>query len=254
MRPIVAATGLLFTMQVCGVAQTEVRFEVASVKLTPQPYGKFEMHTDPGRIAWSVPVRTLIELAYDVKSYQVEGNAEALAVRCDITATLPKEANRSQLPLMFQSLLRERFGLSFHRDRKTMPVYELVASGDNSKLHRAQEQASQVAMKPVRGGRELTGRAGMTELASHLSHWLDHPLVDKTGIEGVYDFDLKWSGFEYESATPAPGFDGIAASYDLDHASIFSELRDKLGLKVRGGKGPVEVLIVDRLERVPTDN
>jgi uncharacterized protein (TIGR03435 family) len=274
MRRTITFGSLLFFCHGCAVKDArlpsptpvlapvdKVKFEVAAVKMTPpQAYGPYGMRTSPGGIDWtSVPLKIIVGRAYGLKPFQIAGTEPILSVRYDIAARLPSGATEAQVPRMLQSLLEERFGFTFHREERTLAVYELLAPKGRSKLQESVEAPGGTHFQSGAEGRHVTGRVSMKELAKILSNWLDRPMVDLTGIDGVYDVDLKWSGWEYERAAMAgaagfAAFDGVATSYSVDHPTIFSEVRDKLGLRVQSGKGPVEVLIIDHIEKAPTEN
>jgi uncharacterized protein (TIGR03435 family) len=215
--------------------------------------------TNSSRLDWAnIPFRTLLGAAFRLKQYQILGPSWIGSKYYDISAKFPPDMKYDQVPAMWQALLKERFKLTFHRETRVMPTYELLAGKGDSKLHKSDETTSSFHMTSG-AGRGIEGRATVSALATQLSMWLDRPLVDKTGIQGVYDVDLRWTGWEYEravmsSAAAIEPFDGLGVSYSVDHPTIFSELRDKLGLRVQSGKGPVEVLVVDSAERVPTEN
>jgi len=87
----------------------------------------------------------------------------------------------------------------------------------------------------------------MARLADIISRDLDRPLLDRTGLNGKFDVDLTWRPDRTRGPTPSP-------SDDLDHPTVFSELREKLGLTVRSGKAPIDTVTVDHVERIPTEN
>jgi uncharacterized protein (TIGR03435 family) len=235
MKRILAAAAALALQ-----AQQPVAYETASVKVNNSGSTSMNMHTDPSQIEWgNIPLRNLVELAYGVKDHSLVAPAWLDDARYDVRAKIADGVKLSQNSEMLQALLVERFKLAVHHEERVMTVYELVAGKDESKLklHPSTEPKKR-SLKTGREGRHLIDVLDMKSLAATLSNWLDHPLIDKTGITGNFDIDLQWSTSES----------------DPDHPTILSELRDKLGLDVKSGKAPVEILVVDHAEKIPTEN
>jgi uncharacterized protein (TIGR03435 family) len=155
--------------------------------------------------------------------------------------------------LMLQALLAGRFKLIVHTETRQLSVYSLTIAKNGTKLHEAKsgdtyETAYKLPNgKPAGAGLhsdaegEITGQAvGLTEILRWLSRQIGRTVVDKTGLTGVYDFTLKWSPEDSENSTDAG-------------PSIFEAVQQQLGLKLESGKGPVEVVVVDRAEK-PSGN
>ncbi len=214
-------------------------FDVASVKRAPAaPNGAYSsIHLDPGRLTCTnVNLRKLIGLAYSIKDYQLSGPEWMGSELYNITATFPAGASGEEILPMIRTLLAERFQFAFHRDTKELPVYALVLAKGGSKL------------KPAEFGRTSNNggvgyfdgqRSGIQNLANFLARQLDRPVLDMTGLKGVFDFNLDWSPDDTPSETKP----------DLTTA-----LQQQLGLKLEARKAPIEVMVVDRLEKVPTEN
>ena len=110
----------------------------------------------------------------------------------------------------------------------------------------------------------MRGKMSLTQLADALSRQLDRPVMDLTELTGVYEIDLEWTPDEGTARMPmglpmpTPKLDGGAESHPVPEAgsspSIFVALQEKLGLKLEGRKAPVEVLVIDHIEKVPTEN
>ncbi len=154
-----------------------------------------------------------------------------------------------QMDLMLRALLEDRFHLKTHRETKSLPVYELVVSKPGL-LRQANCNATCGTSEFGEKGLDLTvdGEAmNVTELAGTISMVLDRPVFDKTGVVGTFDVHLQW--------TPEPGEvgDSDAASVGGSSGSIFTVLQEKLGLKLQKSTGPVEVLVIDHVEK-PTAN
>ena len=248
-------------------------FEVASVKpnksgettsfLTPRPGGNFAVG--------NMTLRGLIMFAYGIQGFQLVGAPDwAATERFDITAKAAADVpptpmgQTSPEALMLRSLLEDRFRLSAHRETRDLPIYALVlaradgrlgprlrqtTSDDCKKRFEAAGKAGNTpvppggpvcGMRPL-GSDELAAAAlPMNEFARFLNVESGRTVVDRTGLTGVWDFDLKWS----RPNAPNP---------DPDRPSIFTALQEQLGLRLDATTGPVEVLVIDRLERLIPD-
>jgi uncharacterized protein (TIGR03435 family) len=227
------------------VAQQPSAFEVTSIRPSHDRSPVPRMTTNPSGLNWqNVALKTLIQLAYGKKDYTITAPDWLADARYDVVAKLPAGSTLADSSTMLQSLLTERFKLAIHHEEKPMAVYELHVGQDKSKLH-----ATDVRMHQGYGaeGRHLTGGVTMVQLADIVSRDLDRPLLDKTGLAGQFEVDLTWRPDRASGPTPSP-------SDDLDHPTVFSELRDKLGLKVTSGKAPIDIIVVDHVERIPTEN
>ena len=257
-------------------------FEVASVKKSaPAVAGQVNIgvHIDSAMVRYStLPMRSYIRMAYRVSDYQVLGPDWLATENFDIAAKLPEGATRAQLPEMIQSLLAERFKLVLHRDKKEFPVYALVVAKNGPKLKESPPDSSPGANTTVdvnvtagRGGGVIDMGNGSTigygrdrleakkvtlsALAVAVERLLDRPVVDMTGIAGTYDFSLEYSWDELRSLvrTSSGGATELPANPDAPGNSIFTSVA-AFGLKLEPRKAPIEVLVVDRIERTPTEN
>ncbi|MBZ5581270.1 MAG: TIGR03435 family protein [Acidobacteriia bacterium] len=310
MKRMLAAPGLLVLVAGAGFAQTPaaapLSFEVATVKASA-PTGnmiRVGVRSDAGRVEYNnMAFADLLRIAFKVKDYQIEGPDWLRSERFNIVAKLPDGANREQIPEMLQTLLTERFQVKFHRDKRDLPVYALVAGKNGPKLQKSDENdtslpgglldgklppppsgaavghaVSNVMVGSVAGGgrggpkgvmmmdssgRLAAKKASLTMLADMLTRMLDRPVVDETGIEGDYDFELEFSPEEaknmrgYAAMAGAPGPGSHAAS-PADAApepgqSIFTSIQ-KVGLKLEPRKSPTEIIVIDRAEKLPTEN
>jgi uncharacterized protein (TIGR03435 family) len=163
---------------------------------------------------------------------------------------------------MLQTLLEERFKLVAHREKKQRPVYALVVGKDGLKIGPASPEPertqSSSTLKGVPGGYRLTrDRVTMERLA--MSMRLDRPVVDMTGIEGVFSFTLEYSRDDLKAAPPtADGGAGSGAGGEAPLPPLLPSFRkalqDRLGLVLEPRVVPVDVFIVDHAERVPSGN
>jgi uncharacterized protein (TIGR03435 family) len=238
-------------------------FEVASVKVSP-PGGLVRIgggpaSSDPGQ--WTCVGCSLFSLlthAYRLWEYQISGPEWLRATKFDVLAKIPPGTTDAQFRLMLQALLQERFKMTVHRENKVMPVFELTVAKSGLKMEEVQQPAP--APEPTKnvldkdgfpivpggsGMRVFNGRGRiqfraqtMDNIAHYLSTQAGRPVLDATGLKGKYALTLSWS----QEGDPDPG------------PSIFQAIQDQLGLKLEPKKGTVEMLIVDRAEKVPVEN
>ena len=227
-------------------------FEVASIKPSPASavdYGNDrlpgQMLREPGRVSYAhVTLQNLLAQAYRIKNFQISGPAWLDSDRFDIVAKLPKDAQEDQLHVMLQTLLKERFQLAFHHESKTMSAYVLLPGRGGPKLRATDAEPGGVRTTMGATRRHLSGRVGMVSFAGLLSNMLDRPVVDMTELKGVYDVDLEWSVDDIPDRT-------IQAN---DPPTLFTALQEKLGLRLETRRTPVDLLVIDHVERVPTEN
>jgi len=238
-------------------------FEVASVKPAAAASNtRTVMTTDPGRISYTtVALGALITKAYDLKNYQLTAPDWVWTERYDVVASLPAGATERQIPLMLRALLAERFQIVMHREQKEIPVYLLTADKKGVSAKPSDGSAG-LRITGSSKGRRLTGAAGFSELAATLSAMLDRPVLNATGVPGPFEIDLEWTPDEREShsivgmkVAMASGAGGVKElGDDASAASLTTALREQLGLKLDPRKSPVEILIIDRANKVPTQN
>jgi uncharacterized protein (TIGR03435 family) len=237
-------------------------FEVASVKRAarqnaPAVSGRtgFSPSIDPGQIRYNgSTLQSLLMQAYDLKSYQVSGPAWLDDERYDIVAKIPEGATKEQVPAMLQSLLAERFRLRVHWESKEQRAYALAVGRNGPHLAASKESAvsevsglgsqavaNRLSFSPD-GHVELIG-ATLPAFANMLSHFLGSPVMDATGIRGVFDITLNITMEDLGHTVPERAESG----------SIFSAVQE-LGLKLETRRAPIKHLVVDEAEKVPTDN
>ncbi len=254
---------------------TRPAFEVASIKPNQSATGLFRISMDPSRfMADNTNLKFLLQSAYGVKEAQIIGapawagsdhyNIEARGD--DSAASLDRQQQSAKLRLMMQSLLADRFKLSLHHETRELPLLALVVSKTGSKMHQAAPSTGEnVPLGPIKpdgpqvphsmfmsGRGELSVMAqDLDNFADLLSHQLNTLVVNKTGLTGNYDFKLKWTPDEHQG--PPMGGPADAALADAAGPSLFTALQEQLGLKLESRKGPVEVLVIDRVEK-PSEN
>ena len=220
-------------------------YVVASVKPNTSFSDSSSSHGSTGQIVFTnLSLKRYIERAYNVKPFQVIGPDWMESVHFDITAKYPPDTKDADRPAMLRTLLEDRFKLAVHRESKEMPGYGLVVAKGGFKLKPVEAGGSNT---DSHGGRVriLTAKkTSMAQLADLVARFLGEVVVDKTGIDGVYDFEFRWTN---DDQTPA-GVDAETAP------SLFTALQETLGLRLQRQKVPVEMIVVDHVERVPTEN
>jgi uncharacterized protein (TIGR03435 family) len=204
----------------------------------------------------SATLKDLIETAYDVRTFQIEGGpAWAGATKYDVDATPGTRPQSAAVPppgwtnvrFKVQALLKDRFQLQLHRETRIAPIYSLAIAKGGIK-----SSVMPATQSPHRGinagqGTMLGEAASMKDLADKFSRLLGCPVVNNTGLERNYDFKLEW--------TPDPGPsapDGQPVESPLG-PSLFSALPQQLGLRLEATKGPVDVLVIDHVDK-PSEN
>jgi uncharacterized protein (TIGR03435 family) len=247
-----------------------ISFEVASIKPSqPQPMGQIRigMSADAGMLRYTyVALKDCIRIAYRVKEFQVQGPGWLESERFDIVAKFPAGATEEQVPEMLQSLLAERFKLALHRETKEHGIYALVPAKNGPKLKPA-EIATGAPSGPRRGNLSImvgpdgahlkAPSATLANLAEMLSRFSERPVVDMTGIEGQYDFDLVFAPETMRNVGgpgrmgPPPG--GEHAPPAEPAGSIYDSVQP-YGLKLEPRKAPMEILVIDHILKTPTGN
>ncbi len=227
-------------------------FEVATVKLNKSGDRAMGGHFDPERLTLTnQPLRSLIQSAYTVQPDQVLGGPDWIrSERWDIEAKAEGPATTDQKFQMLQPLLEDRFKLKVHRETREMPEYRLVIAKGGSKLREFKKDEADTRRLGARIGRGLIDAHGaeFPELLSFLRNQLGRAVVDATGLNGKFEFKLEWVPDESQ-----PNSGGDAPPPDATGASIFAAIQEQLGLKLEAMKGPVEVLVIDHVER-PSEN
>jgi len=239
--------------------ETRPAYEVATIKLSTAASGNGGVKEDKAQARFtSIPLKRLIQFAYQVYPFQVSGPGWLDDIHFDISAKYPPNTKDEDRPLMLRTLLEDRLKLAAHRESKEMPGYALVVAKGGFKLKPA-EPVAPGAPVPFRlgaipPGLDLQGgfrnstllakKTSMASLAYLVTRLWDQMVVDKTGLNGVYDFELRWNNDDHN---PVPS-DGDSLP------SLFTALQETLGLRLQAEKVPVEMIVVGHVERVPTDN
>ena len=279
-RGTVLGVVMLAAASYCVFAQSDARptFQAASIKQNASlgPSLHLVLRKPGGRLtADNAPLKLLIQNAYAVQAYQILGGPGWInSDGYDIEAKPETDIDYKQMELMLQSLLAERFKLTLHRETRELPVYTLTAAKSGLKLPLPKEGACVspppgAPLPPPQAGAAMpcgtlgvgmgeTGlrmqgnKVSITELVAELAAVLGVPVLDKTDFIGKFNVDL--------SFTPDENIQGLGGTLsaappppDPARPNIFTALQEQMGLKLTSSKGPVEVLVIDRVER-PTAN
>jgi uncharacterized protein (TIGR03435 family) len=257
--------------QAASATAPTLEFEVATIKPNKSDIAPAALTTDDGIDMRNIPLGILLGVAFGMSADRITGGPDWLNDRFDVSAKMDPEvadALKKLNPLdrraarlrMFQALLTDRFKMVYHRDTKELPVFLLVVAKGGSKLQEG---------KPADASPDVAGSTGtgtlqfgqnglmtfkampLSSLLLVLSQQVGRTVLDKTELTGRYDFTWNFN----QSAAPGGGRGGPnpAASPDAEPASIFTVLQEELGLKLDSGKGPVEIIVIDHIER-PSGN
>jgi len=247
-------------------------FDVASIRANTsgtlrtstyglQPGGRYTV------VNWTV--RGLLQQAFHVQDFQLVGGPDWLdTARFDVTAKADRQYTSAQVPAMLQALLRERFQLKVHTEARDLSLYTLVLDRRNRRLGpRIQPSTVDCAAQlgsgapppppengkvppcaiENRGGRHLIANGvSMPQFANLLSFPTHATVVDRTGLTGSFNIELEWTPDQElagaEGATPTP-----------NAVSIFTAMKEQLGLRLESHKGPVDVTVIDHIEKPTPD-
>jgi uncharacterized protein (TIGR03435 family) len=253
---------ILALMAVAGFAQNQPKFEVASVKVAP-PRESATMKcnggpgtSDPERlICTNAALTMLVCLAYNIQFYQLKGpdwmNWGGSTGGYDIIAKIPEGTTKEQYRMMFQGMLAERFRLVMHLETQERSQYSLMP-GKSLKITSSSGTSpinpNPLAMTTVKEHvRVEATRASLQKLVGLLTMFVGSPVLDETGMAGEYDFKLEFA--------PDERWRGFSTTSGADDAqTLEAAIKDQLGLKLEKTKRPLDVLVVDRVDKAPTEN
>lgn len=293
MRGIVLSAVIILFRGSVFCQQNDIKFEVASVRRstestsTPANSGwrGGPGTPDPERFTvTNLPLMNLLLKAYGIQRYQISGPDWLGSTRFHLEAKVAPGTTEAQLNVMIQNLLAERFNLTFHHETKEMAVYALTVASKGPKLQDADMnvppssvrepgsppptigEPDSVGFPQIPSGRPImlgrmtngimrwTGKVqSLANLAAFLGGELERPVLDKTGLNGRYDFTLAYSrdGLRPMGPAAAPG----APSADPSGGpSLFKAVQEQLGLRLDPKKDGVDILVLDHIDKVPTEN
>jgi len=236
-------------------------FDVASVK-PATPLGPRGMQanrnggpgtSDPGMYrCQNCPLTWVIHQAFDLQPFEYAGPDCTTETRFDFTAKIPPGTSKDDFHAMLQSLLADRFKMAAHKEKKDMNVFELTVAKNGPKfVAPAEDEPARDGFPAMPKGTSISAIPGharirssqqtMEWFARQLAGQLHGPVVDATGLTGKYDFMVSW----------AFGRSDMAESYE---PALIQAVQSQLGLKLEGKKGKAAVLVVDHVEKTPTEN
>jgi uncharacterized protein (TIGR03435 family) len=246
-------------------ANDRMQFDAASVKRNSEC--TYDRSISPASVSLKgLPLNFILAAAYKVGIDQISGPSWMDTECFDVFAKPPQGATNDQLPMMLQALLAERFKLVAHKGARPNTSYALVIDKNGPKFKEAPENSTFMGRNPRnaiaigrRGGGALKGIMTMELLAKSLSSRGYGPVIDETGLKGEYEIQLSWvpdpaveprpplsaaaePGQQRENAASTPG------------ADLFTALRETLGLRLEARKTQLEIIVIDHIERIPTEN
>jgi len=272
---------LIFSLVLLG--QGQAQFEVASIKpagpLTPDVTLGLRADGAQVHISWA-SIKDLIYIGYHIRRYQISGPDWLGSDKFDVAAKIPEGISQRTVAEMMQNLLKDRFGLKAHWDKKELSVYMLELAKPVPDMTEATPPEKEVffPMGNIRGlssvidwggGSRFTfadnvldaKKLNMDQFTEWLGNFMDKPVINNTGLKGYYDFSLKLSPQDFQTmfiwAAMAGGSiippEAIPKTEGLSLDSLSGGLK-KAGLKLGRGKAPVDVLIIDAAEKKPSEN
>ena len=249
-------------------------FEVASVKVNKEG-GPSSVRVTPGGMltVTNNNLRNIIRNAWNITNDQIVGGPDWIdSERFDITAKASRPFSQDEARGMLKALLAERFGLVTRNETRELPVYVLVLARKDGALgpqmKKSELDCAALFASVTAGGKmperlpngnlpcgmsvraaqgQVVGSpASMEQLTRNLVGGVGRIVVDKTGLQGYYDFTLN---FAPESVPGAPA----APAADVTAPSLFTAMQEQLGLKLEPGRAPIQVLVIDRAERPAAD-
>ena len=256
-------------------AQKDVAFEVASVKESHAGDGAqtFSITPDGSYRLTNATARMFIRQAYRLQDFQIVGAPSWTDVdRFDVTAKSPSGVDSAAVPGMLQTLLRDRFALVVHSEMREMPIYALVLDRPNGTLGPHLARTSSAASSEcaarrssrsasdrsdgrpcgigISGSTIVAGDATLSQLLGLLSPMVGRTTVDRTQLAGTFDYTLNWAADQFQDRTASPDRERLL---DPNGPSIFTALQEQLGLRLESTKGPVEVIVIDHIEKPKPD-
>lgn len=235
----------------CGLSFAQATFEVASIKPSaPIEFGRTSVRRSvtkekgvQGRLNYQgISLMDLIGDAYRVQHRQISGPDWLTSQRFDILAVIPAAQSNDQIPEMLAALLHDRFKLKTHEDTKEEQIYRMVLANNGTKLQKAEEETG-ISGRSNNTADQVDAQTTLAHFAEYLSERLERPVSDQTGLTGAYRIHLEWM----PDTAPATGVDATGSS-------IFTAVQEQLGLRLVGGKAPVQLVVVDSIGKYPTEN
>jgi len=232
-------------------ASAPPRFASASIVRDASGHNGIWNKFDPVVMIWTgAPLRVLVQAAFSLRSYQIANWPKSVdSEQWNIDARSEGPSTGREKYAMLQTLLVERFGLQFHREMRDVSGYILTVAKNGPKMEEVKDvdlKSSRVGVTNGRG-RILGKGVAMYDWLDFLSGALGCPIEDRTGLTGRYNFLLEWSPDETQSNSESE-------PSDPNGPSIFAAIQGQLGLRLQAKKVPMQMLVIDHLNRLATAN
>jgi uncharacterized protein (TIGR03435 family) len=242
----------------CACAFAQPSFEVASVKRLPigARHGGTTREVTPTSLTIrNATIGNSIYWAWGYENFRVIGPSWRdfpTDVVFDVVAKTSAPVSEAEIKVLFQALLKQRFGLTFHFEKRDLPVYAMVVDRNGPKFHQSQSAGDM----SVKYDAVLTTRFERISMA-RFAMFMDPPytsrhVVDETGLTGIYDFTLNLEPYIIDPQTGKAILDSRGA-IDQELGYI-QALPQQLGLRLERKTAPLEVMVIDRVEKDPTEN
>lgn len=244
----------LFLSAGCFAQQAELSFEAASIRANTDPLGDRPGRPNPQLTSTSLtmsnePFLFVIEWAYDIPAVQIDGPVWIPEPRFDISAKISSPSTETDMRRMLRKLLADRFGFKTHTESRTMQAYAITLAKGGPKFQEAANDGS-FTLERTNSLILMAHHARVADLAQGIASEIGRPVVDETGLTGRYELRVNLAPYVTRAPDPGAGNPG-----QLDMMSIlFTGLQEQLGLKLESRKSPVDILVIDHTEKVPTEN
>ena len=281
---------LTFCIAAAGqTSETGLEFEVASIKVRPSPPNgvRFEGQQiggpgtkDPTMYrCLDCNLGRLVRTAFDLKTRQFDPPDWTWYQQLDLLARVPIGATKEQVLLMLQALLKERFHLAYHFEKKEVDGFQMSIAKNGPKLQESAEdppvaEGGAVPAAPAKvaiGKDGFPARIGVSRMRTGNKLWVKkqtmdqfatwlasqaagRPVVNATGLSGTYDITLYW-GPNARRETSAANADGSPlAPLAAEGPTLLSAMQSQLGLKLEPNKLTIDVFVIDHIDKTPTEN
>ncbi len=236
-------------------ADAKPKFDVVTVKPSdPNKPGK--LFTIRGRhvVTINTNMNDLVSLAYGIQVKQLINAPDWFGTEkfdIDGVPDVEGQPNGEQFKMLFQSVLTDRFKLTFHHDQRELSVYVLTVGKGGPKLTESTSPASNPGAFFFRGLGDLTvANFTMKDFCGGMQgSVMDKPVVDHTGLTGRYDFKLKWTPDESQFSAFGAHIQPPATEDPNAPPSLYTAIQEQLGLKLDAARAPADVLVIDHVER-----
>ena len=238
----------LFILFACATLAAQPVFEAASIRVNSDPDrpGSALAQVSPGVLTMhNQALVYLIQWAYDIPRIEIEGPPWLREVWFDVQAKAGTPATEAEMRLMLRKLLEDRFGLKFHKEPRVLPAYALTVAKGGSKLQESATEGT-FSIEPRNGPVFVAHHARLTDLANGIADEAGRPIVDATGLQGRYEIRMDLTPYLRRAGEGQGPID--------TESVLFTGLQEVLGLKLEPRKESVDVLVIDHVEKAPSEN